>query len=61
MRQASFPFHISQICLLFSSCGYIEFAFHTPLVLEVDLRQATILTSYRTVIPFSSAEVLISH
>ena len=45
VRQASFPFHISQICLVFSSCGYIQLAFHTSRVLEVDLRQANFLTS----------------
>ena len=45
VRQASFPFHISQICLLVSSGGYTDFAFHTSRVLEVDLRQATILTT----------------
>ena len=45
VRQALFPFLISQICLIFSSCGYVQFAFHTSRVLEVDLRQATFLPS----------------
>ena len=34
------------ICLSFSSCIYIQFAFQTSRVLGVDLRQATFLTSY---------------
>ena len=46
VRQGSFPFLISLICLTFLSYGHSQFAFHTSCVLEVDLRQATILTSW---------------
>ena len=45
VRQASFPFLISQICLSYSSCDYIQFVFHTSCVLEIDRRQATYLIS----------------
>ena len=45
VRQASFPFLISQICLSFSSCDYIQFVFYISCVLAIDQRQATYLIS----------------
>ena len=45
VRQASFPFLISQICLSFSARDYIQFVFHTSCVLAIDWRQATYLIS----------------
>ena len=46
LKFRSFPIVASLLCLTLSSCGYIHFVFHTSCVLEVDLRQATFLTSY---------------
>ena len=38
VREASSLFLIIQICISFSSCGCIQFVFHTSCVLEVDMK-----------------------
>ena len=45
VRQASFPSLISQICLLFFTMPLHSIQISHFVVLEIDLRQATILTS----------------